>query len=351
VKGKQAKLIDWMHVGWGRHKFFSSSDTVVGQYDWGPQNPDSSDQAFMAETIRSFKQALPEPWGLLATFSKYLSVCRDEGALAKTVFIPYGAIEDEPSVPRTNIPLSPVREVLEDANKFPELRGIMGNNQNFLVQLPRTYYFLRSAWDFSYRTRSEKEVALDISRQLYPSHAELAAESLLALEETDSKKIQDVLDRLENLLGRGHEIKPGPLGRLLFPDPLTVARNLAFQLKIQAARQRLVSALAKKPSRMECMQLVESYLDAVLAWNKETGWEKMVNIGIWRRALYSTDKEWTEAVSILKRLLKRDGNVTSYRDIDSFFEPIRTHLVAKYSEDVVMIGCIEPLKLAVIQAS
>src|SRR5208282_183139 len=66
VKGSQAKLIDWMWIGWGRHKFFSSSDTVVAQYDWTDKNPDASDVAFMEETIRAFRKDLPEPWWLIA---------------------------------------------------------------------------------------------------------------------------------------------------------------------------------------------------------------------------------------------------------------------------------------------
>ena len=44
-----------MHVGWGRHKFFTSTDSVVAAYDWTDKNPDESDVAFMAETIRNFK--------------------------------------------------------------------------------------------------------------------------------------------------------------------------------------------------------------------------------------------------------------------------------------------------------
>jgi hypothetical protein len=42
--------------------------------------------------------------------------------------------------------------------------------------------------------------------------------------------------------------------------------------------------------------------------------------------------------------------VTSYADVSNFFDPMARRLVQKYGEDAAMIGCIEPLKLAVIQA-
>ena len=47
--------MDWMHVGWGRHKFFTSTDSVVAAYDWTDKNPDESDVAFMDKTIQTFK--------------------------------------------------------------------------------------------------------------------------------------------------------------------------------------------------------------------------------------------------------------------------------------------------------
>ena len=67
-----------MHVGWGRHKFFTSNDSVVAAYDWTDKNPDESDVAFMGETIRNFKANLTEPWALIAGQSPYLSVVQKE---------------------------------------------------------------------------------------------------------------------------------------------------------------------------------------------------------------------------------------------------------------------------------
>jgi hypothetical protein len=350
LKKTQAKLIDWMWLGWGRHKFFSSSNTVVGQYDWTDKNPDAGDVAFMEETIRAFRKDLPEPWWLIVGFSPYLRSSQEEHQLQKAVFMPYGAIEDEPSFPSTNVPFDSVRKTLDVLSNYPGTRGLMGNNQTSLLQLPRTYYFLSTAWDYTYRSRNQRDVLLELSGHLYPEQKELIADCILALEETDPRKIHFVLDRLEGLVNQGTLGRPGVIGRRLFPDYLQVAKDLVFQLKIRAARQQLLQALFSRTDKDECEKLIEDYFDLLLAWDHQTGWEKMINIGIWQSPIYASDKRFQEAFSILKRVIGGGARFTNYAAIASFFEPISKRLLQKYGEDAVMIGCIEPLKTAILQA-
>ena len=121
-------------------------------------------------------------------------------------------------------------------------------------------------------------------------------------------------------------------------------------VRVEAARQQLLQALFSRTDKDECEKLIEDYFDLLLAWDHQTGWEKMINIGIWRSPIYTADKRFEEAMSILKRVLGGGSRVTSYAAISSFFEPISKRLLQKYGEDAVMIGCIEPLKLAVLQA-
>jgi len=350
VNGNKATLIDWMWVGWGRHKFFSPSKTVVSQYDWTSQNPDASDLAFMGDTIRNFKQNLAEPWSLIAGFSPYLDTCRKEGVLEKTVFLPYGVIEVEPAFPSTRVSLNSIRSVFDFVQDLSELRGVMGNNQTPLLQLPRTFFFLSAAWELDYKNRSEREVLQDLSEQLYPQNSNFIAECFLALEDNNSNKIDDLLGRLQTLLTQGKIGRPGALGRKLFPDPIVVAKSLVFQLKIRAARERFLQALTGEPTRSMCEVLIVDYLGALLSWSQETGWEGIVIIGTWRGTMYQSDKRFTEALSILKRILGEGSSTTHYAAIASFFDSISRRLREKYGEDEVMMSCVEPLKLAVIQA-
>jgi hypothetical protein len=350
VKKDKTKLIDWMHVGWGRHKFFTSSDSVVAAYDWTDKNPDASDVAFMGETIRNFKANLAEPWDLIAGQPPYLSIVQKENVLPKTVYLPYGAIESEPAFPATNTGQESVKKVFDRANQYPGLRGVMGNNQLMLLQFPRTWYFFSTAWDKTYENRPEADAMLDLAAQLYPDQKQLIADSFLALRETDSDKINAVLEKLDSTLREGKAGMPGALGRLLFPDSQAVARNLKMQLEIRAARQGLLKALRGKPDVAESSKLIQTYFDKLLAWNKETGWDKMIDITIWPRPIYEDGKDMTEATYRLKQLLSQGSPYTSYAKVNVFFDKIAKDLLQKYGEDSVMVGCIEPFKLAVIQS-
>ncbi len=342
-------LVDWMHVGWGRHKFFTSTDSVVAAYDWTDKNPDESDAAFMETTVRNFQQNLPEPWELIAGQSPYLPIVQKENVLGKTVYLPYGAIESEPAFPATNLGQEPVRKVLDRARQFPGLQGVMGNNQLMLLQFPRTFYFFATAWDSSYESQPERDVLMDLATQLYPDQKDLIANAFLALSEDDPDRIDSNIGELKKML-TSPAVRAGALGRFLFPDALAVARNLELQLEIRSARQRLIEELRGKPDIQVCARLVETYFDRLLAWNHETGWDRMIDITVWPRPIYESGKDLTQAIYRLKQILAQGAAYTSYAKITKFFDPIRDHLREKYGEDSVMVGCVEPFKLAVIQS-
>ena len=337
IHGKQTKLVDWMWLGWGR------------EFDPTEQNREEHSVAFMVDTIRNFKKNVPEPWELISGTAAFLKSSQEESTLRKTIYLQYGAIEEEPAFPATNLGLDPVRKVFEVAAQYPELKGVMGNNEMMLLQFPRTYYFFTSLWDSKYKMRPEGDMLHDLSQQLYPGHAELITESFLALREKDPDKIAATLGRLDTFINAGNPGRKGVLGRYLFPDQFTVARNLQAQLGIRAARQSLIRALHGKPDIKESERLVQDYFDTLLAWNKTTGWDKMLDIGIWTTPIYEEDKELTEAMSRLKLILAQGAPYTSYAKIDAFFDRIANHLLPTYSQNSVMIGCIAPFKLAVIQ--
>ena len=105
----------------GPAQIFTSTDRLVTGFDWTEKNPDESDIAFMAETIRNFKQNLSEPWEVWAGMTPYLESSKRESVLNKTIYFPYGAIEGEPAFPATNIALTPVRDVLDKEAEYPAL--------------------------------------------------------------------------------------------------------------------------------------------------------------------------------------------------------------------------------------
>ena len=337
AKGQKTKLVDWMWLGWGR------------VFDPTEKNREENSVVFMADTIRNFQENLPEPWELISGNAAFLKSSQKESVLNKTTYLQYGAIEMEPAFPATNLGQESIREVFDKAGTYPELKGVMGNNELMQLQFPRTFYFFNTAWNREYEKRPEPEVLQDLAGQLYPDHRQLITDSFLGLRENDPEKINATLARLEKLVHEGIAGRPGPIGRFLFPDQFVVARNLQFQLEIRSARQSLLKALEGKPSVDECAKLVENYFDKLLAWNQETGWDKMIDITIWRTPIYQEGKDLREAINQLKEILAQGRPYTSYAQLDDFFSAISKRLLQKYGRDSVMIGCIEPFKLAMIQ--
>ena len=337
VHGAKTKLVDWMWLGWGRH----SSGDESGERAIG----------FMAKTIQNFKTNLVEPWELIAGISSYLESAQQESVLDKTVFLQYGAIEMEPAFPSTNLGLEPVQEVFETAAKYPGLKGIMGNNELMSLQLPRTFYFFNRAWDAGYKDHNESQVLSELALQLYPEHQQLIAAAFHGLRENDSDQIEPTLAALSKLVQSGNGGRAGAFSRYLFPDQLAVARNLEMQLKIRAARQKFIEAMERneKPSVAESAELLEDYFTKLLAWNHETGWDKMIDITIWNGPIYEKDKELGSAAAQLRKILAQGHPYTSYTQISDFFDGISRQLQQNYERDSVMVGCIEPFKLAIIQ--
>ncbi len=337
VHGAKAKLVDWMWLGWGRH----------------PSGDESGERAidFMVKTIENVKTNLVEPWELIAGISSYLQSAQQESVLNKTTFLQYGAIEMEPAFPSTNLGLKSVQEVFETAAKFPDLKGIMGNNELMSLQFPRTFYFFNRAWDAGYKDRNEPEVLSELARQLYPDHQQLIAAAFQGLRENDPKKIEPTLAEISKLVESGNAGHAGAIGRYLFPDQLAVAKNLEMQLGIRAARQKFIHAMERdqKPSVEESARLLEDYFAKLLAWNHETGWDKMIDITIWNAPIYEKDKELGSAAAQLRKILAQGRPYTSYTQISDFFDGISRQLLQNYGRDSVMIGCIEPFKLAIIQ--
>jgi hypothetical protein len=150
-------------------------------------------------------------------------------------------------------------------------------------------------------------------------------------------------------MASGDAGRPGALGRFLFPDEMSVLKNLQLQLEVRAARQEFIAAMNGTPTFEQSQQLVESYFDKLLAWNQATGWNKMVEITIWRTPIYEEGRDLEQAMARLKKVIAQDRPYASYEHFEAFFAAPAKRLVARYGADSAMITCIEPFKLAMIQ--
>jgi hypothetical protein len=233
----------------------------------------------------------------------------------------------------------------------------MGYNPIALLEFPSTNYFFANLWDSEYGNRTQEQVLSDVSELLYPERKEIIADSFRGLLEAKPDKIKATLFRLEALIKSDDLGRPGGLGRFLFPDRSVVARDLAAQLRIRYARQSFIQSMQDgKPDVNESSRLVQVFFDALLSWAKETGWtsggQPFYDAALLREC-GCQDKELMKAMSRLRHIVL-EGKVgetegSSYARISAFFDPISKALLEKYNEDSVMIGCVEPFKLALIQ--
>ena len=327
IHGKQTLLINWMLWGWGRAERFQSEGLAQHQ----------------RRTIENLKHELPEPWGLISSqFGflppgqyQFLPICRELGVLQKTVFLPYGIIEFEPSYPKTNVRIAKIRGTFDhQIAEFPGLAGVMGNVQTPLLQFPNVYFFTSTMLELDYRTRSEPEVLRDLSGHLYPEHKLLLADCFLAMKETDPAKVDMLADRLTDIVREDKLGRLGVFARKLFPDHRIVANSLILQLRLRAAHGKLLQGLTPTTSKADCEKLLCDCLDAYLAWDTAHGWH-----GLWGW------KKWPLAAfpysALADRLRKYLG---SDSEVDAFFKQVTRRLSAKYDTEVVREGCVYPLE-------
>ncbi len=270
--------------------------------------------------------------------------------LERTTFIPYGAVEEEPSFPSTNLGMEGVRKALDLAVNYRGLKGVMGNNELLLLQFPRTFYFLKSTWDTSYESASDREVYKELAEKLYPDNAVLIAQAYEALNEEDFRKVARTLTHLREVIDGRKLGRPGAIGRYLLPDSTSVAGMLLRQIEIQLARQTLIQALNEKATLAKSEELLGNYLVDLLAWNEDTGWDKMLQLGIWTDPICRSDASLSRALAALRNAKDPNGSRMSEDDVNALFNRVATKLLTKYDKNSVMIGCITPMKKAVLES-
>lgn len=334
VHGKDAKIIHWLWGSWGQ-----------------TQADDNTRAQTMKDTLRAMKGQLAEPWQIIAGQPAFLPICRDEGVLNKTIYLPYSTIEDEPSYPGTNMGLDAVGHTFDGLQEYPELLGVMGNAQCPLIQFPRIHDYLSSAWDINSRARPETEIVRDLSELLYPDQRELISNCFLALSERDVKKLQSLCAQLSSIVDCGKLGRAGLFARKTFPTSQFVAKTLLLQLRMKLALERLYQELKPSSTRLECEELVTHCLDAYLAWDEDHGWHELWGGGTWRLGRFGDDPQFTKAVHAIRRVVGDDASVTSFfgdvsKRLSRKFDPahVRDNAVGLVKERVLasVIVNIEP---------
>ena len=150
--------------------------------------------------------------------------------------------------------------MFDTVERYPGLKGVMGNNELTILQLPRTFYFFESAWRLASKARAEPDVLQDLAERLLPGPRGARRACLRAPPRRGSGG-DPCRHRSPRGIDRAKDTgRPGSIGRFLFPDQLTLLRVLKAQLEIRAARQSLIHGLQGTPAVEDSAALLEALL-------------------------------------------------------------------------------------------
>jgi hypothetical protein len=327
-RGPSVKLVSWLWQGWG----FTS---------WDP----AAREPVIAETVRGMRERLPGPWMLIAGTGHYLPYLERLGVLDRTVYLPYGAIEAEPSLPFTNVEPEAVRGAIEGAAAFRGLAGFMGNVQCPLLQLPQGHCMMEGLWE-----GNAGGDLIDLARLLHPAEDAMSgvAAAFAALNATDPAGVDGAIAVLSHLAGSG-SLRPGVLGRLLFPASSQVVDDLVRQLDLRRAEAAFASAVEAGTGAPALAPLVADYFRQCLRWEERHGYFAVMRVGrlgsLFPRPPIPRDtiRTWPPFVPCaigLREALERAGDPAGAR----FFEPIARELHAMFAAEKVDRGCVEAMR-------
>lgn len=273
-KGPDAKLAYWMWMGWGEGK------------------PEDERRRIVRRTLELMRDRLKEPWVLFACRPNHVDYAREMGYMEKSVFMPYGIIEDEPSPPTTRIRFGEIYARLDDFLSRGGGRSAMGSAQSPLVQLPNIFFFAETVW--SGLPASEPDPGKTLRRLadlLAPDIAEDLAGGWAVLEAEDPEEPARHADGLDRVVSEGGIGRRGALAPHYSPGISRLASDLAAQLRAHSRARSLCDALSRGAPFGEVEPLLLGYHDAAIAWHQRHGFSRYYCYG---PDVWEIDERWRQ---------------------------------------------------------
>lgn len=262
VLGRRTTLIYWTWWGWG-------TESREGNWE---------------AVYRGLMDRVAEPWEIIVCYPEHMRLAARLGLLSKAMVLPYGAIEGEPSSPLTMISRDRLAQGIEMALQNPDVRGVMGNAQTPLVQLPNIAILARLLWDAAGRDEAADEALRSLGRLIYPDQAELLAHSWALLAGGEARLIFDAADRLDVAIQGGALGRLGIIGRSLFPTADLIARDLVLLLQMRGYAELFKERWNAGADEEILTACLVDYCRHNLRWQMRHGYQKVVGSYADRRA-------------------------------------------------------------------
>jgi hypothetical protein len=244
------ELYYWIHVGWESYCHYYAT----GEFHMGSQEE-------VQDAVGLLARLHPEPWGIAS--GRGASVADALGMHDRVFTFSYGAIEGEPSFPRTNFG----GDGAFNAGRDGGARGTMGNAQTHCVQLPNTFAFARGAQGLPVTEADYVRFAED----LIPGQGALIVEAWKAIA-GDGSNADAVAGQFVAL--PTDALQPGPLRGLLFGDPKRFVDDLVYQLRVNAALYRLrQTVMVPEIDRFAAADALEAFVSSAAAWQGRHGYK------------------------------------------------------------------------------
>lgn len=264
----------WAHFGWESYAHFYETGELDKK---GPQEP--------REAMELLAKQHYEPWGVANSgFEDDFADPINMGN--KVLAFPYGAIEGEPSFPLTIYG----GDRASGGGRRGGVRGVLGNAQTHVVQLPNTFAFARGAQGKSV----EKADYIAFANDLIPGAGPRIVEGWEALQGEDAARMHKAAKQLSALPNSA--LQGGPLKGLLFGNPAGFVRDLVLQLNMAAAMHELRVTVDGNKSVALKKKALAAFVTAASAWQQQHG--------------YSNSWYWPQMETTLRKLNSATINAT-----------------------------------------
>lgn len=259
ILGAHRRMLDKLRPGieidyWALHGWESYSRFYfTGEFK-------SAATSELRDAIALMAKQRMEPWGIASGRGPDLadSLNMSDRVLA----FPYGAIEAEPSFPFTLYNLDRTTKNAKAGGK----RGVLGNSQTHIVQLPNTFAFARAAQGLS----TEKSDYIKFANDIIPGHGEKLVEGWEAMQGSDATRMKNAIKKLEAL--GSSTVKAGPLKGLVFGNLSSYINDLVLQLKMTSTLHDFKNAVDNNSNKQKIKSTLSAFTNAADAWQKKTGY-------------------------------------------------------------------------------